>query len=47
LLRKRFASVESYRLAAGVAIKRQVEEGFLLPADAETLRRETVDAVSF
>jgi hypothetical protein len=39
--------VENYRRQAGEAIDRQIEAGFLLPEDAEVLRRDTVEQVSF
>jgi hypothetical protein len=42
-----YDSVAEYRRLAGKAVLRQVAEGFLLPCDAEVLRRETVEGVSF
>jgi hypothetical protein len=39
--------VENYRRQAGEAIHRQIEAGFLLPEDAEVLRRDTIEQVSF
>ncbi|KAH7134521.1 hypothetical protein B0J13DRAFT_560589 [Dactylonectria estremocensis] len=46
-LRDLYESVANYRLVAGLAIQQQVKSGFLLPADAETLRRETIENVKF
>jgi hypothetical protein len=46
-LRELYGSVVEYRRLAGEAVLRQVAEGFLLPCDAEVLRRETVEGVSF
>ncbi|KAJ5925928.1 signal peptide-containing protein [Penicillium verhagenii] len=40
-----YGSVGEYRHRAGEAIQRQIESGFLLPEDAEILRRETVEQV--
>ncbi|KAJ4256160.1 hypothetical protein NW762_009237 [Fusarium torreyae] len=42
-----YGSVAIYRRKAGQAIQDCVDAGFLLPADAETLRRETVEKVVF
>ncbi|KAJ5652687.1 hypothetical protein N7507_010113 [Penicillium longicatenatum] len=42
-----YGSVAEYRRRAGGAIQRQMESRFLLPEDAETLRRETVEGVVF
>jgi hypothetical protein len=46
-LQAMYGSVEGYRQAAGKAIIHQIQGRFLLPADAEILRRETVEAVQF
>ncbi|KAJ5278837.1 hypothetical protein N7478_004209 [Penicillium angulare] len=46
-LRSIYGSDLSYRLQAGTAVASQVQSGFLLPVDAEVLRRETVEMVSF
>ncbi|KAI5467805.1 hypothetical protein BGZ63DRAFT_431361 [Mariannaea sp. PMI_226] len=46
-LRALYGSVSNYRQLAGKSLVRQVESGFLLPADAETLRRETIETVDF
>ncbi|PYI24407.1 hypothetical protein BO86DRAFT_379405 [Aspergillus japonicus CBS 114.51] len=46
----RYAAINSmaaYRRRAGTAIARQMKSGFLLPEDAEVLRRETVERVHF
>lgn len=42
-----YKTVENYRRQAGEAIDRQIEAGFLLPEDAEILRRDTIEQVSF
>ncbi|KAJ5250190.1 hypothetical protein N7489_000600 [Penicillium chrysogenum] len=42
-----YKTVENYRRQAGEAIDRQIEAGFLLPEDAEVLRRDTIEQVSF
>ncbi|CAI7674640.1 unnamed protein product [Penicillium discolor] len=42
-----YKTVANYRRQAGEAINRQLEAGFLLPEDAEVLRRDTVEQVSF
>ncbi|CAH0051771.1 unnamed protein product [Clonostachys solani] len=42
-----YGSVSNYRRVAGEALRRQIQDGFLLLADAETLRRETVEGVNF
>ncbi|KAM3469895.1 hypothetical protein MY5147_006736 [Beauveria neobassiana] len=42
-----YKRVENYRLIAGRAIQKQIQQGFLLPVDAEVLRRETIEAVHF
>lgn len=44
-LRDLYQSTQEYRRVAGQAIRQQVLAGFLLPADAEVLRRETVERV--
>lgn len=46
-LRELCGCVEGYRRAAGIALLHNIEDGFLLPCDAETLRRETVENVVF
>lgn len=46
-LRRFYGSLVEYRFQAGAALARQIESGFLLLADAETLRRETVETVNF
>ncbi|PYI36173.1 hypothetical protein BP00DRAFT_387391 [Aspergillus indologenus CBS 114.80] len=46
-LRVLYGSVAAYRRRAGAAIARQIRSGFLLPEDAEVLRRETVERVHF
>ncbi|CAG8176014.1 unnamed protein product [Penicillium salamii] len=46
-LRVLYGSVAGYRMLAGAAITNQVQSGFLLPGDAEVLRRETVEGVHF
>lgn len=47
LLRRLYGTVANYRHLAGLAISKQIRAGFLLPEDAEVLRRETVESVSF
>lgn len=42
-----YGSVAGYRAVAGQALQRQIQSGFLLPADAEILRRETVESAVF
>uniref|UniRef100_A0A8H7N2X9 Alpha/beta hydrolase domain-containing protein n=1 Tax=Bionectria ochroleuca TaxID=29856 RepID=A0A8H7N2X9_BIOOC len=42
-----YGSVSNYRRVAGETLRRQIQDGFLLLADAETLRRETVETVTF
>ncbi|KAG0161231.1 hypothetical protein PDIDSM_8765 [Penicillium digitatum] len=42
-----YKTVANYRRQAGEAIQRQIEAGFLLPEDAEVLRRDTIEQVSF
>ncbi|RAH51164.1 uncharacterized protein BO95DRAFT_492330 [Aspergillus brunneoviolaceus CBS 621.78] len=46
-LRALYGSVAAYRRRAGAAIARQMKLSFLLPEDAEVLRRETVERVHF
>ncbi|KAF7561733.1 hypothetical protein G7046_g2405 [Stylonectria norvegica] len=46
-LQKVYGSLANYRRIAGQAIERQIRAGFLLPADAEVLRRETIEEVHF
>lgn len=46
-LQKLYGTVANYRRLAGLAIKKQIQAGFLLPEDAEVLRRETVENVIF
>jgi hypothetical protein len=46
-MQKLYGSVLNYRKLAGVAICDQIKAGFLLPEDAEILRRETVETVDF
>ncbi|KUL87994.1 hypothetical protein ZTR_03898 [Talaromyces verruculosus] len=46
-LRRLYGSPAEYRGQAGAALSRQLQSGFLLPADAEVLRRETVEKVNF
>mgnify|MGYP005988466555 CR=1 FL=1 len=46
-LRSMYKSVHGYRRAAGQAIQRQMQAGFLLQADAEVLRRETIENALF
>ncbi|KAJ5782644.1 hypothetical protein N7457_004418 [Penicillium paradoxum] len=41
-----YKSVENYRRQAGEAVERQIQAGFLLPEDAEVLRRDTIEQVS-
>ncbi|KAJ5800150.1 uncharacterized protein N7518_002218 [Penicillium psychrosexuale] len=42
-----YKTVANYRRQAGEAIERQIKAGFLLPEDAEVLRRDTIEQVSF
>ncbi|KAK7216202.1 hypothetical protein V2G26_004205 [Clonostachys chloroleuca] len=42
-----YGSVSDYCRVAGEALRRQLQDGFLLLADAEALRRETVERVNF
>ncbi|KAJ5120274.1 uncharacterized protein N7515_009662 [Penicillium bovifimosum] len=42
-----YKTVGNYRRQAGEAIERQIQNGFLLPEDAEILRRDTIEHVSF
>ncbi|KAJ5561071.1 hypothetical protein N7535_009268 [Penicillium sp. DV-2018c] len=42
-----YKTVDNYRRLAGEAIERQIEAGFLLPEDAEILRRDTIEHVLF
>ncbi|KAF4437148.1 signal peptide-containing protein [Fusarium austroafricanum] len=42
-----YGSVEMYRHTAGKALSQQMQNRFLLLADAETLRRETIEQVLF
>ncbi|KAJ5952612.1 uncharacterized protein N7479_011025 [Penicillium vulpinum] len=42
-----YKTVANYRRQAGEAVDRQIEAGFLLPEDAEVLRRDTIEQVSF
>ncbi|KAE9582327.1 hypothetical protein CGCF415_v012320 [Colletotrichum fructicola] len=46
-LRNLYGSVGNYQSVAGRAINEQVKSGFLLPEDAEILRREVVENVDF
>ncbi|PLB55127.1 hypothetical protein P170DRAFT_470550 [Aspergillus steynii IBT 23096] len=46
-LRVLYGSSASHRLQAGIALAKQIRSGFLLSADAEILRRETVEKVHF
>lgn len=46
-LQKLYGTMANYRRLAGLAIKKQIQAGFLLPEDAEVLRRETVENVVF
>lgn len=46
-LQKLYGTVANYRVLAGSAISKQVRAGFLLPEDAEVLRRETIERVVF
>lgn len=47
ILQRLYGTVANYRRLAGLAISRQIEAGFLLPEDAEVLRRETVESTVF
>jgi hypothetical protein len=42
-----YKTVENYRRQAGEAVNRQIDAGFLLREDAEVLRRDTIEQVSF
>ncbi|ATY64529.1 signal peptide-containing [Cordyceps militaris] len=42
-----YGTVANYRHIAGRALQEQIQRGFLLPMDAEVLRRETIEAVEF
>ncbi|KAM5341797.1 hypothetical protein ACJ41O_014828 [Fusarium nematophilum] len=42
-----YGSVTTYQQMAGQAIQRQIKDGFLLPCDAETLRRDSIEKVVF
>ncbi|KAJ5358815.1 uncharacterized protein N7496_011228 [Penicillium cataractarum] len=42
-----YGSPAEYRLQAGAALAKQIESGFLLAADSDVLRRETVEKVNF
>jgi hypothetical protein len=46
-LRNLYIVVENYRTKAGQAINKQIKTGFLLPCDAEVLRRESVESLEF
>lgn len=46
-LQSLYGTVANYQYAAGQALQRQMEQGFLLPVDAEVLRRETIEPVRF
>lgn len=46
-LRRLYITVGNYRQHAGEALRDQIDAGFLLPCDAEVLRRETVEQVDF
>ena len=46
-LQSLYGTVANYRRLAGRAIDTQIRAGFLLLEDAEILRRETVENVSF
>ncbi|KAL7933064.1 hypothetical protein V8C35DRAFT_327844 [Trichoderma chlorosporum] len=47
ILRQLYGTVANYRRLAGLAISKQLRTGFLLPEDAEVLRRKTVESVIF
>lgn len=47
MLQKLYGTVANYRRLAGLAISKQIRAGFLLPEDAEVLRRETIESVVF
>lgn len=47
VLQKLYGTVANYRRLAGLAIRKQIQAGFLLPDDAEVLRRETIEKVIF
>ena len=42
-----YGTVSNFRKVAGKAVREQMEAGFLLPVDAETLYRETIERVDF
>lgn len=44
-LRALYGSVANYQPVAGQTLRRQIEAGFLLPCNAEALRREIVERV--
>jgi hypothetical protein len=46
-LQQLYGTVANYRRVAGLAINKQIQAGFLLPEDAEVLRRETIESVIF
>jgi hypothetical protein len=46
-LKDLYFSTAIYRQRAGQVLRECIDAGFLLDADAETLRRETVEKVSF
>ncbi|KAL6815250.1 hypothetical protein GGI42DRAFT_311161 [Trichoderma sp. SZMC 28013] len=46
-LQQLYGTVANYRHLAGLAISKQIRAGFLLPDDAEVLRRETVERIRF
>ena len=46
-LKSLYGTVEIYRREAGRALRVQMDQRFLLPADAEILRRESVETVAF
>ncbi|KAH8693644.1 hypothetical protein BGW36DRAFT_301521 [Talaromyces proteolyticus] len=46
-LKAMYGTVFNYRKEAGQALRKQMQAGFLLAADAEVLRRETVESVVF
>ncbi|KAJ2975123.1 hypothetical protein NQ176_g5694 [Zarea fungicola] len=46
-LQSLYGTVANYQYTAGQALQRQIDQGFLLPIDAEVLRREIIEAVCF
>lgn len=46
-LQRLYGTVSNYRCLAGLAIRKQIRAGFLLPEDAEVLRRETIETAAF